>query len=95
MKRLKTLWEWLHGRFPVRRVHLALSLRITLAAVLALVAAQIAGLPLPLWSVLTAVIVTQMSVGRSLKATGDYLLGTLGGAAYGGAIAKAFRQLRI
>jgi hypothetical protein len=39
-----------------------------------------------LWAVLTAVIVTQMSVGRSLKATFDYLAGTLGGAIYGGAI---------
>jgi len=39
-----------------------------------------------LWAVLTAVIVTQMSVGRSLKATFDYLVGTLGGAIYGGAI---------
>ena len=37
--------------------------------------------------VLTAIIVTQISVGRSLKATIDYLLGTLGGAIYGGAIA--------
>ena len=35
---------------------------------------------------MTAVIVTQMSVGRSLKATLDYLAGTLGGAIYGGAI---------
>src|ERR1700726_659312 len=35
---------------------------------------------------MTAIIVTQMSVGRSLKATFDYLVGTLGGAVYGGAI---------
>jgi uncharacterized membrane protein YccC len=40
-----------------------------------------------LWAVLTAIIVTQMSVGRSLKATRDYLIGTIGGAIYGGAIA--------
>jgi uncharacterized membrane protein YccC len=31
--------------------------------------------------------VTQMSVGRSLKATADYMLGTIGGAIYGGALA--------
>jgi uncharacterized membrane protein YccC len=37
--------------------------------------------------VLTAVIVTQMSVGRSLKATIDYLVGTIGGAIYAGAVA--------
>jgi uncharacterized membrane protein YccC len=69
------------------RVQIALSLRVTVAAILALVAAQTADLPLPLWAVLTAVIVTQMSVGRSLKATGDYLVGTVGGAVYGGAVA--------
>jgi uncharacterized membrane protein YccC len=40
-----------------------------------------------LWAVLTAIIVTQMSVGRSLQATRDYLIGTIGGAVYGGAIA--------
>ena len=44
-------------------------------------------LMLPLWAVLTSLIVTQMSVGRSLKATRDYMLGTVGGAVYGGAIA--------
>ena len=43
--------------------------------------------PLVLWSVLTAVIVTQSSVGRSVKATIDYLVGTLGGAIYAGAVA--------
>jgi len=70
-----------------RRVQLALSIRVTIAALAALALAQLLHLPLPLWAVLTAVIVTQMSVGRSLKATRDYLVGTLGGAVYGGAIA--------
>jgi uncharacterized membrane protein YccC len=37
--------------------------------------------------VLTAVVVTQMSVGASLKAAIEYLTGTLGGAAYAGVIA--------
>jgi uncharacterized membrane protein YccC len=67
-------------------VQLALSIRVTIAALVALALAQLLQLPLPLWAVLTAVIVTQMSVGRSLKATFDYLAGTLGGAIYGGAI---------
>jgi uncharacterized membrane protein YccC len=69
-----------------RRVQLALSIRVTIAALLSLALAQFFHLTLPLWAVLTAVIVTQMSVGRSLKATFDYLVGTLGGAIYGGAI---------
>jgi uncharacterized membrane protein YgaE (UPF0421/DUF939 family) len=60
---------------------------VTVAALTALVLAQLLHLPLPLWAVLTAVIVTQMSVGRSLQATRDDLIGTLGGAVYGGAIA--------
>ena len=70
-----------------RGVQLALSIRVTIAALAALAFAQLLHLPLPLWAVLTAVIVTQMSVGRSLKATLDYLVGTLGGAVFGGAIA--------
>jgi uncharacterized membrane protein YccC len=69
------------------RAQLGLSLRVTVSAVIALGIAQYLNLTLPLWAVLTALIVTQMSVGRSLKATRDYLVGTLGGALYGGAIA--------
>jgi len=67
-------------------VQVALSVRVTTAALVAYALAQLVHLPLPLWAVLTAVIVTQMSVGRSLMATFDYLVGTLGGAIYGGAI---------
>ncbi|MBS0517914.1 MAG: FUSC family protein [Proteobacteria bacterium] len=80
-------WRWLRGQVARRRVQIALGMRVTIAAILALVIAQAVNLPLPLWAVLTAVIVTQMSVGRSLKATSDYLVGTIAGAVYGGAIA--------
>jgi uncharacterized membrane protein YccC len=62
-------------------------LRVTVAALLTLALSQLAHVPLVLWTVLTAVIVTQTSVGRSLKATIDYLLGTIGGAIYSGAVA--------
>jgi uncharacterized membrane protein YccC len=45
--------------------------------------AQTLTLPLHgLWAVLTAVIVTQLSVGASLSASAEYVLGTLCGAAY-------------
>jgi uncharacterized membrane protein YccC len=54
--------------------------------VLTLAAAQLLHLPIALWAVLTAVILTQINVGRSLKATMDYLISTLGGAIYAGAI---------
>jgi uncharacterized membrane protein YccC len=70
-----------------RKVELGLGLRVTVAAMGALTIALAVGLKLPLWAVLTSIIVTQMSVGRSLKATRDYLIGTVGGAIYGGAIA--------
>jgi uncharacterized membrane protein YccC len=69
------------------RAQLGLSFRVTVAALLSLAFANYLHLTLPLWAVLTALIVTQMSVGRSLQATMDYLVGTLGGALYGGAIA--------
>ena len=86
MKHISRLWRSLRAFVRRRRVQLALSIRVTIAALVALALAQFLQLPLPLWAVLTAVIVTQMSVGRSLKATFDYLAGTLGGAIYGGAI---------
>src|SRR5439155_20224178 len=66
---------------------LALALRVPVAAVGAFAIASALHLMLPVWAVLTSLIVTQMSVGRSLKATRDYMLGTVGGAIYGGAIA--------
>jgi uncharacterized membrane protein YccC len=80
---LKPVTIWLNSR----KVELGLGVRVTVAAMGALVIAMALGLKLPLWAVLTSLIVTQMSVGRSLKATRDYLVGTLGGAIYGGAIA--------
>jgi uncharacterized membrane protein YccC len=69
------------------RLQLILSLRVTVGALLALALAQVLQLHLPLWAVLTSLIVTQMSLGRSLKVAGDYLIGTFGGVAYGGALA--------
>jgi uncharacterized membrane protein YccC len=75
------------GRLHARRAQLALALRSTVAAAAAFAAAEALNLRLPLWAVLTSLIVTQGSVGRSLKATRDYMFGTIGGAIYGGAIA--------
>ena len=75
------------GSLGARKIQLALAVRIAVAAVAAYAIAVALHLLLPLWAVLTSLIVTQMSVGRSLKATRDYMLGTIGGAIYGGAIA--------
>jgi len=70
-----------------RQAELRLCVRVTASAVLTLVIGQLLEVPLVLWAVLTAVIVTQTSVGRSLKATLDYFIGTLGGAIYAGTVA--------
>src|ERR1700738_454991 len=70
-----------------RKAQLALAVRVTVAAFGALAIALALDLMLPLWAVMTSLIVTQMSVGQSLKATRDYMFGTVGGAIYGGALA--------
>jgi uncharacterized membrane protein YccC len=75
------------ARIGARKTQLGLAIRVTVAATAAYALATALHLLLPLWAVLTSIIVTQMSVGRSLKATRDYMLGTVGGALYGGAIA--------
>ncbi|MDD1532161.1 MULTISPECIES: FUSC family protein [unclassified Bradyrhizobium] len=82
-----TFAKELLDRIRSRRTQLGLAIRVTVAATAAYALATALHLMLPLWAVLTALIVTQMSVGRSLKATRDYMLGTIGGAIYGGAIA--------
>src|SRR5712672_2881445 len=87
MSRISTDWEWFRAWVHDHRVQFALGLRVTVAALLTLWLSQLLQVPLVLWTVLTAVIVTQMSVGRSLKATIDYLVGTIGGAIYAGAVA--------
>jgi uncharacterized membrane protein YccC len=84
---MKSLLKGLHGKIRLRKVQAALAFRVTVAAAAAYGIATALNLRLPLWAVLTSLIVTQMSVGRSLKATRDYMLGTIGGAIYGGAIA--------
>src|SRR5262249_6603126 len=86
MSRLATTWSELRAWSATHGAELRLCVRSTPAAVLTLAAAQVLHLPIALWAVLTAVILTQISVGRSLKASMDYLVSTLGGAIYAGAI---------
>ena len=61
--------KWMFDRIWSWRTELALAIRITIAASAAYAIATALHLLLPLWAVLTSLIVTQMSVGRSLKAT--------------------------
>ncbi len=87
MSAIASASTWLRTLLLENRTRLRLSVRVTVSAILALVLGQWLNVPLVLWTVLTAVIVTQTSVGRSLKATIDYFVGTLGGAVYAGAVA--------
>src|SRR5712672_756947 len=87
MARMIALLKRLSALMRSRKPQLALAFRVTLAAAGAYAIARALHLLLPLWAVLTSLIVTQMSVGRSLKATRDYMFGTVGGAMYGGAVA--------
>jgi uncharacterized membrane protein YccC len=80
-------WNGVSGWSARHRAQLRQCVRATVAVLLSFALGQALNVPLVLWVVLTAVIVTQMSVGGSLKATFDYLAGTLGGAVYGAAIA--------
>jgi uncharacterized membrane protein YccC len=86
MIRIPTILRWLRSSAAAHRVQLALGVRVTAAAVLTLLLAQVLRLPLYIWAVLTAVVLTQVSFGRSVKATIDYLIGTLGGVFYAGAV---------
>ena len=87
MRRMMAFAKRMLGSLRGHKTQLSLAVRLAVAAVAAYAIARALHLMLPLWAVLTSLIVTQMSVGRSLKATRDYMLGTVGGAVYGGAIA--------
>ena len=65
------------------RPRLRFCLRMTTAALIAFALAQMLTVPFDgVWAVLTALVVTQTSVGGSVRATVDYMIGTLGGAIY-------------
>jgi uncharacterized membrane protein YccC len=88
MNRVATIRRWLFAELRDRGAQLRLCVRVTVAALASFVVAQVLTVPLAgLWVVLTAVIVTQTSLGGSLMATIEYCVGTLGGAVYAGAIA--------
>ena len=62
---------------------------MTVASVTTFVLAHAHGLPQGFWAVITALIVTQSSVGGSLKAAADRFAGSVFGVVYGGAVAFA------
>jgi hypothetical protein len=68
-------------------LELKLAARMVAAGLITYVIAHLFALAQGYWAVLTAVIVMQASVGGSLKAIVDRLAGTIGGAAWGVAVA--------
>src|SRR5271169_2222583 len=84
---MPTIAAWLRTTIRNRAVELRLCCRVTLAALATYALAEFLHLPLVLWAVLTAIIVTQLSVGRTLKATIDYFVGTLSGAVFSSLVA--------
>jgi len=81
------LWQRLRELVGAYRAQLRFALRMTVSGLVALTIARGLNLPLHgLWVVLTAVVVTQMSVGGSLRATIEYIVGTFGGALYAAVI---------
>jgi uncharacterized membrane protein YccC len=87
MTRISNAWTRLRIQLRDLRPQLRLCLRVTVAALVSFVLGKSLSIPFGgLWAALTAVVVTQVSVGGSLKATIEYLTGTLGGAVYAGAI---------
>jgi uncharacterized membrane protein YccC len=81
------LWSDLHGWTSANAAALRLCLRMTVAGVLAYALTQMLGLPQGYWSVFSAIIIMQSSVGGSVKATIDRVVGTIGGAVMGGVVA--------
>jgi len=80
-------WKKLYAQWRIYRAPLGFSIRVMVAAISALLIAQFFALPLHgLWVVLTATVVTQLSIGGSLRAGLEYVLGTLGGALYAGVV---------
>jgi len=73
----------------VRRASLEHSVRTTLAAVVSLVAAYACRLPEAYWASITTLVVTQSTLGASLKVSMERLAGTVLGAAAGALLATS------
>ncbi len=81
------LWNDLLHWARANSAALRLCVRMTVAGILAYALAELFALPQGYWSVFSAIIIMQASVGASVKATLDRLVGTVGGAIAGGVVA--------
>jgi len=79
---LSAVFDWLARH----RLEAGLTVRMSAAGLITFAVAHCLGLTQIYWAVLTAVIVMQASLGGSLKAMLDRLVGTIGGAGWGVAV---------
>ena len=77
--KLRRVMDWLQGWSG----ELRLVLRTTLAGLITFTLAHVLELPQAIWAVLTSVLIMQASVGGSLQASLDRMLGTVAGAIWG------------
>jgi len=87
MEGIVNAWTSLRDWIGAKRAALRLCVRMTVAGLLAYALAMLFGLPQGYWAVFSAIIIMQASVGGSVKAAIDRLIGTLGGAIAGGVVA--------
>jgi uncharacterized membrane protein YccC len=80
------LWNALRGWAGANAAALRLCFHMTVAGLLAYVLAELLALPRAYWAVFSAIIIVQASVGGSVRATIDRVIGTIGGAVAGGAV---------
>ena len=77
------IWPRIRTLLRTSRPRWRFAARVTASGLLAYAAAQVMRLPLQgLWMILTAIVVTQASAGGSVRATLQYIIGTVGGAVY-------------
>ena len=79
-------WNALRSWAGANAAALRLCFQITVAGLLAYVLAEFLGLPRPYWAVFSAMIIVQASIGGSVKASIDRVIGTIGGGVAGGAV---------
>ncbi len=81
------IWYRIRAMLRVYNPRWRFAARMTASGLIAYAVAKILHVPLNgLWVIITAIVVTQMSAGGSLRATLEYIIGTVGGAVYGAII---------
>ncbi|MGQ0740845.1 MAG: FUSC family protein [Alphaproteobacteria bacterium] len=73
----------LRGWAGKRRTEIRLAMRVTAASVATFALVHVLGMPQGYWAVFTAVLIMQTSLGGSVQAITDRMMGTLGGASLG------------